>query len=193
MSLFSVCDNTVLKDKRLSPTERIVYQCLCTYMNRDTGICFPRYATLGADLGLSRTVIWRAVKKLESLKLLTIKRLASTNQYFLERQKQLQETRMFRIRTTNVSYPQGINKTNNINYNSSKGVYNYNKFNKSPPLANHSSDTIVYRGKELKFCGSEGHYLHFTDKQGNIYEKHSFDPEKEITLFKATDKGVKHG
>ena len=118
MSLFFVSDLTVLKDVRVSNSDYRVYSCLVSYMNKETGICYPRHATISKAIGMSRTAIYRSIKHLAKLGYVTVKRRSSTNEYYLSQQLNLQETRkksiMFHQRASDVSKTTDINKTNNI-------------------------------------------------------------------------------
>ena len=82
MSLFFVSDLTVLKDVRVSNSDYRVYSCLVSYMNKETGICYPRHATISKAIGMSRTAIYRSIKHLAKLGYVTVKRRSSTNEYY---------------------------------------------------------------------------------------------------------------
>ena len=181
MSLFFVGDLNVLKNKKLSPIERSVYFCLVSYMNRETGKCFPRYATITKDLGISRTSIHRAVHRLAKLHLLTIKRLSSTNEYLLTQQKLLEELRIKRVKskfeTSDVPNRDVLVKPSLYNYNTRKSNNSNSYYRKSfsqTPVANHSNLTIKYKGDKYKYIGTEDHWIEFTNKAGKRILKHKF-------------------
>ena len=90
MSYFFVGDLNILKDKRLTPIDRLVYFSLVSFMSSKDGKCYPRYATIKRDLGISKASINRSVKHLAKLKLITVKRLSSTNLYLLTQQVELE-------------------------------------------------------------------------------------------------------
>jgi len=180
MSLFFVGDKGILDDKKLSSNDKIVYLKLVSYMNRDTGSCYPRQATIGKAINLSRATVYRSITRLAKLGYIKITRKSSTNEYYLRRQLSLENARKKHIKdnyasksSNYASQVQGINKT----------IYNYSKFNNrnfynksfsSPPIADHSKSILRYQGKELKYTGTEDHYIKYKDKDGNIYQKHKF-------------------
>ena len=171
MSLYFVGDLNVMYDKRLSPSDKLVYYCLVGFMNVKDGKCYPRYATIKERTGMSISSIQRSIKHLARHNLITVKRLASTNLYYLGRQKILQETIKKRV----------IGKFD-ISDKSNRGVlikpsYITNrsrKYNKtsSPPTDKHS---ISYKGETFEEVGSEGHWHEFYSKKtGMKIRKHSF-------------------
>ena len=171
MSLYFVGDLNVMYDKKLSPTDKLVYYCLVGFMNVKDGKCYPRYATIKERTGMSISSIQRSIKHLARHNLITVKRLASTNLYYLGRQKILQETIKKRV----------ISKFD-ISDKSNRGVlikpsYITNrskKYNKtsSPPTDKHS---ISYKGETFEEVGSEGHWHEFYSKKtGMKIRKHSF-------------------
>ena len=184
MSLFSICDNNVLIDKDLSSTEFRVYMCLVRYMNKESGICYPRYRTIQKDLGLSRSVIYRAIVNLAKLGYVTKKRRSSTNEYLLTKQKELQLKRLKHIRTiydtSNVSKMTSINKTNNINQYSSR--YQKRHINRTPQLANLQTNKLFYKGEYFKECGREGNYIEYSNNKGKKIKKHTFKKEEVIEI-----------
>lgn len=171
MSLYFVGDLNVMYDKKLSPTDKLVYYCLVGFMNAKDGKCYPRYATIKERTGISRASIQRSIKHLAKLNLITIKRLASTNLYYLGRQKILQETIKRRVKSqfdTRDNSQRGVLiKPSYITNRSSK----YNKTS-SPPTDKHS---ISYKGETFEEVGSEGHWHEFYSKKtGMKIRKHSF-------------------
>ena len=99
MSLYFVGDYNVMYNKKLSPIDKLVYYCLVGFMNAKDGKCYPRYATIKERTGISIASIQRSIKHLARHNLITVKRLASTNLYFLGNQKILQETIKKRVIT----------------------------------------------------------------------------------------------
>ena len=99
MSLYFVGNLNILADKKLSPIDKLVYFCLVSFMNVKDGKCYPRYATIKERTGISIASIQRSIKHLAKQNLITVKRLASTNLYFLGNQKLLQETIKKRVIT----------------------------------------------------------------------------------------------
>jgi len=181
MSIFFVGDLNILKHKNLSPIERNVYFCLVSYMNRETSKCFPRYATIAKDLGISRTSIHRAVHHLAKLHLLTIKRKSSTNEYLLTQQKLLEELRIKRVKskfeTSDVPDKHILVKPSIYNYNTRKSNSSNSYYRKSfarTPIANHSNLTLKYKGETYKSVGTEDHWIELENKAGKRILKHKF-------------------
>ncbi len=171
MSLYFVGDLNVMYDKKLSPTDKLVYYCLVGFMNAKDGKCYPRYATIKERTGISRASIQRSIKHLAKLNLITIKRLASTNLYYLGRQKILQETIKRRVKSqfdTRDNSQRGVLiKPSYITNRSSK----YNKTS-SPPTDKHS---ISYKGETFEEVGKEGFWNeYYSKKTGLKIRKHSF-------------------
>lgn len=171
MSLYFVGDLNVMYDKKLSPTDKLVYYCLVGFMNAKDGKCYPRYATIKERTGISRASIQRSIKHLAKLNLITIKRLASTNLYYLGRQKILQETIKRRVKSqfdTRDNSERGVLiKPSYITNRSSK----YNKTS-SPPTDKHS---ISYKGETFELYGKEGFWNeYYSKKTGLKIRKHSF-------------------
>lgn len=183
MSLFSICDNNALIDKDLTSTEFRVYMCLVRYMNRETGICYPRYRTIQKDLGLSRSVVYRAICNLSKLGYVFKKRRSSTNEYLLSKQKTLQEKRLKTIRvnydTSNVSNMTSINKTKNTNQYSSR--YHNRHITRTPQLGN-PINRIYFEGEYYKECGREGNYIEYSNDKGKKIKKHTFKKEPILKL-----------
>ena len=191
MSLFFVSDLAVLKDVRVTNQDYRVYSCLVSYMNKETGICYPRHATISKAIGMSRTAIYRCIQHLAKLGYVTVKRRSSTNEYYLSQQLKLQEIRKKSIRsnyaTSDVPNSTDINKTNNINYNRNRKYNSYQRARYSPPAANHSKSTIEYQGNQYEYCGEFGNYIEYRDKKGNKVAKHKWKDEP-IKKFDASFK-----
>ena len=188
MSLFFIGDLNILKDKRVSDSDYRVYCCLTSYMNKESGICYPRHATISKAIGKSRTSIYRSILHLAKLGYVTVKRRSSTNEYFLSQQLKLQETRkkniMFHQRSSDVANSTDINKTNNINYNKFKKYNSYQRARYSPPsTANHSQTIIEYQGDKYECFGEEYPYLHYRNKKGEVIAKHKFKKDDPIKKF----------
>ncbi len=182
MSLFFVGDINILKNKKLSPIECRVYFCLVSYMNRETGKCFPRYATISKDTGISKVSIHRAVHRLAKLRLITIKRKSSTNEYLLTQQHLLEKMRLKQVRlkfgTSEVKSSNVLIKPYKYNYNNRY----VNKYNKTYDrgsysrggVANHSKLTLEYEGETYNNIGTEDHWIEFENKDGKRILKHKF-------------------
>ena len=99
MSLFFVGDRNIIFNKKLSAIDKIVYFALVCYMGKKDGKAYPRYATLKKETGLSRSSIHRAISNLAKQKLITIKRLSSTNLYLLTQQLELEKLRLNRVKS----------------------------------------------------------------------------------------------
>ena len=190
MSYFFVGDLNILKDKRLTPIDRLVYFSLVSFMSSKDGKCYPRYATIKRDLGISKASINRSVKHLAKLKLITVKRLSSTNLYLLTQQVELEKNRIKRLKSqfdsTDVSQRHLLIKPSLYNYNRNVNKYQRGKFI-SPPVANHSKTTIEYKGDKYEYCADYGNYIEYRNKQGVKIAKHKWKDEP-IKKFDAIDK-----
>ena len=189
MSLFFIADNKVLDDVRLSSNDVRVYYKLVSYMNRHTGSCYPRHATISKAIGLSRSTIYRCTLHLAKLGYVKITRKSSTNEYHLPKQVILENTRKKQIvdnyvsnKSNYVSSLTDINKTiykplRNNNYR-----YNYNRAFSNRGVAKQS---IEYEGETYIECGKEGHYIEYRNKKGNLIRKHTFKKDEPIKKFSA--------
>jgi len=191
MSYFFVGDLNILKDKRLTPIDRLVYFSLVSFMSSKDGKCYPRYATIKRDLGVSKASINRSIKHLAKLKLITVKRLSSTNLYLLTQQAELEKNRLKRLKSqferSDVSERHLLIKPNLYNYNNR----NVNKYQRakfiSPPAANHSKSTLEYQGEKYEYCGEFGNYIEYRNKSGDKVAKHKWKDEP-IKKFNAIEK-----
>lgn len=160
-------------------------------MNKETGICYPRHATISKAIGMSRTAIYRCIQHLAKLGYVTVKRRSSTNEYYLSQQLKLQEIRKKSIRsiyaTSDVPNSTDINKTNNINYNRNRKYNSYQRARYSPPAANHSKTTIEYEGEQYEYIAEFGNYIEYRNKNGNKVAKHKWKDEP-IKKFDAIEK-----
>jgi hypothetical protein len=176
MSLYFVGDLNILADKRLSSIDCRVYFALVSFMNVKNGKCFPRYATIQKRTGLSKSSIQRSVNHLAKLQLITKKRLSSTNEYLLSRQKILQETIKKRVSglvdLSDRSNRRVLLKPSYYNYSSR--YKNYNRSFSDSGVAKPSIDeTLSYKGETYKKVGEEGHWLEYSN-QGRKIRKHKF-------------------
>ena len=190
MSYFFVGDLNILKDKRLTPIDRLVYFSLVSFMSSKDGKCYPRYSTIKRDLGISKASINRSVKHLAKLKLITVKRLSSTNLYLLTQQLELEKNRIKRLKSqfdsTDVSQRHLLIKPSLYNYN--RNVNKYQRARYSPPsTANHSKTTIEYQGEKYEYCGEFGNYIEYRNKKGVVVAKHKWKDEP-IKKFDAIEK-----
>ena len=175
MSLFFVGDLNILADKRLSAIDKLVYFALVSYMKKENGVAFPRFATIAKRTGISKTSIQRSCQNLAKLKLVTIKRLQSTNQYLLSGQLALEKIVKNRQRSLsdNSETPQRQVLIKPYNYtNRYRSYYKKNESNGLPPGT--EKPTIEYKGKTYKEHGREGHWLEFRASDGSMIRKHSF-------------------
>ena len=191
MSYFFVGDLNILKDKRLTPIDRLVYFSLVSFMSSKDGKCYPRYSTIKRDLGISKASINRSVKHLAKLKLITVKRLSSTNLYLLTQQVELEKNRIKRLKSqfdsTDVSQRHLLIKPSLYNYNRNVNKYQRGKFI-SPPVANHSKTTIEYKGEKYEYCAEFGNYIEYRNKQGVKIAKHKWKKDEPIKKFSAIEK-----
>ena len=186
MSLFFVADNKVLDDDKLSSNDKVIYYKLVSYMNRHTGSCFPRHATISKAIGLSRSTIYRSILHLAKLGYVKVKRKSSTNEYYLPKQVILENARKKLIvdnyvsnRSNNVSSLTDINKTTNNYYRNKNNRNFYNRSYSNRGVANHTPKTFVYKGETYKNVGEEGHFMEFSGKDGKKIKKHKF---KDIVI-----------
>jgi len=190
LSYFFVGDLNILKDKRLTPIDRLVYFSLVSFMSSKDGKCYPRYATIKRDLGISKASINRSIKHLAKLKLITVKRLSSTNLYLLSQQVELEKNRIKRLKSqfdsTDVSQRHLLIKPSLYNYNRNVNKYHRGKFI-SPPVANHSKTTIEYKGEKYEYCAEFGNYIEYRNKQGVKIAKHKWKDEP-IKKFSAIER-----
>lgn len=187
MSLYFVGDLNVMYNKKLTPTDKLVYYCLVGFMNAADGKCYPRYATIKERTGISISSIQRSVKHLAKHNLITIKRLASTNLYYLGTQKILQETIKKRVRgkfdISDKSERGVLIKPSYITNKHNKNVNNFNRLISSPQLEKQS---IEYKGNIYQECGKEGFWNeYYSKKTGLKIRKHSF---KDIVEVVSTSK-----
>lgn len=186
MSLYFVGDINILADKRLSSIDVRVYFALVSFMNKADGKCYPRYATIQKRTGLSRRSIQRSVKHLAKLKLISMKRLSSSNLYLLTRQKILQENIQKRVRSLVGSSDKPnsriLIKPSYITSNRFNNRNNYNRASSYTPVAKH---TIEYEGEKYIECGREGYYVEYENKRGERILKHTFKKDEPIKKFSA--------
>ena len=194
MSLFFVADRKVLDDDKLSSNDKVIYYKLVSYMNRHTGSCFPRHATISKAIGLSRSTIYRSVLHLAKLGYVKVKRKSSTNEYYLPKQVILENARKKLIvdnyvsnNSNNVSGVTDINKTKYNYYRRKNNRNYYNRSYSDRGVANHTIKTFVYKGETYKNIGEEGHFMEFSGKDGKRIKVHKFKnlieaikPQKKI-------------
>jgi len=179
---FFIGDIDILEDERLTSNDKLVYFALACYMNRATGTCFPRMATIAKRVGISRCAVSRAITHLQSLKIISKKRLASTNEYSLERQNLLLKSNRIREMslkaTTDVANSSILIKPNIYNQNSGYRNYNSyknNNFSNRGGLIDSVNITIKYQDKDLKLIGTEGLEEFYKDKEGKRYRKNKLN------------------
>ena len=191
MSYFFVGDLNILKDKRLTPIDRLVYFSLVSFMSSKDGKFYPRYATIKRDLGISKASINRSIKHLAKLKLITVKRLSSTNLYLLTQQFELEKNRIKRLKSqfdsTDVSQRHLLIKPSLYNYNRNVNKYQRGKFI-SPPSANHTQTTIEFEGEKYEYCAEFGNYIEYRNKNGDKIAKHKWKVNEPIKKFSAIEK-----
>ena len=173
MSLYFVGDYNVMYNKKLSPIDKLVYYCLVGFMNAKDGKCYPRYATIKERTGISIASIQRSIKHLARHNLITVKRLASTNLYFLGNQKILQETIKKRV----ITQSEGRDTSQRGILIKPSYITNNNRYSKRSTLSPPATDkhTLSYQGETFEEVGSEGHWHEFySKKSGRKIRKHSF-------------------
>ena len=188
MSLYFVGDLNILADERLSAHDKLVYFCLVSFMNVKDGKCHPRYATIKKRTGISIPAIQRSVKHLAKLKLITTKRLSSTNLYLMSRQKTLQET--IKKRVIHLTDRSDISHRGVLIKPSYKTRYT-NQYNRSSfSTGGIEKPSIEYNGEKWVECGREGHYIEYSNGKGDRIKKHSFKKDEPIKKFDAARKAA---
>ena len=178
MSYYFMGDPNILHEKRLTANDKIVYFTLVSFMKKEDGIAFPRYATISKRCGLSRSSIQKSVKHLAKLKFITLKRLQSTNQYLLSQQLALEtlikKKQKMMLSGTSESYNRRvlIKPYNYTNTRYKNNVNNYNKNNSLPPTT--EKPILVYKGKTYRESGKEGYWNEYKSDDGDLIRKHSF-------------------
>ena len=177
MSYYFVGDLNVMFDKRLTANDKLVYYCLVSFMKKEDGTAFPRYATISKRCGLSKSSIQKSVKHLAKLHLITTKRLQSTNKYLLSQQLALEtlikkKQRMLSGNSESYNRRVLIKPYNYTNTRYKNNVNNYNKNNSLPPAT--EKPILVYKGKTYKEHGKEGYWNEFISDDGDMIRKHSF-------------------
>lgn len=178
MSYYFMGDPNILHEKRLTANDKIVYFTLVSFMKKENGIAFPRYATISKRCGLSRSSIQKSVKHLAKLKFITLKRLQSTNQYLLSQQLALEtlikKKQKMMLSGTSESYNRRVLiKPYNISNRGYKNNYNnYNKNNNLPPATD--KPILIYKGKTYRESGKEGYWNEYKSDDGDMIRKHSF-------------------
>ena len=189
MSLFFVGDRNIIFNKKLSAIDKIVYFALVCFMNGKTGKAYPRYSTIRKETGLSRSSIQRAIYNLAKQKLITVKRLSSTNLYLLTQQLELEKLRLNRVKslteTSEVSKRDLLIKPYIYNQYRSNNRNNYNRAFSNRGVAKQS---IEYEGETYIECGREGHYVEYRSKKGNLIRKHTFKKDEPIKKSSAIEK-----
>ena len=188
MSYYFVGDLNIMFDKRLTANDKLVYYCLVSFMKKEDGTAFPRYATISKRCGLSKSSIQKSVKHLAKLHLITTKRLQSTNKYLLSQQLALEtlikkKQRMLSGNSESYNRRVLIKPYNYTNTRYKNNVNNYNKNNSLPPAT--EKPILVYKGKTYKEHGKEGYWNEFIADDGDMIRKHSF---KNIIEEKKTSK-----
>ena len=179
MSLYFVGDLNILADKKLSSNDVRVYFALVSFMNKDTGKCYPRYATIKKRIGLSNRTIQRSVQNLAKHKYITIKRLSSSNLYLLTSQITLEGVIKKRVKglfgSSDRKNWRVLEKPSYYNYNNRKR-YNVNNSNNRASLGATGVEKhfIEYKGNKYKEFGREGPWIEYIDDKGNKIKKHSF-------------------
>ena len=177
MSYYFMGDLNIMFDKRLPANDKLVYYCLVSFMKKEDGTAFPRYATISKRCGLSKSSIQKSVKHLAKLHLITKKRLQSTNKYLLSQQLALEtmvkkKQRMLSGNSESYNRRVLIKPYNYTNNRFKNNVNNYNKNNSLPPTT--EKPILVYKGKTYKEHGREGYWNEFIADDGDMIRKHSF-------------------
>lgn len=203
MSLFFIGDRSVLDDQKLTPNDKVIYFKLVSYMNRHSGSCFPRHATISKAIGLSRSTIYRSILNLAKLGYVRVTRKSSTNEYHLPKQVLLQDTRKKTIvdnyvsnKSNYVSGETDITKTKYNYYRKNNNRNYYNRSTYSRGVANHPITTFIYKGRKLDAIGEEGYFTEFRDTNGDTIRKHKFKDIIEVIKprkkFNAAAKNIRH-
>lgn len=178
MSYYFMGDLNILHEKRLTANDKLVYFTLVSFMKKEDGTAFPRYATVSKRCGLSKSSIQKSVKHLAKLNFITTKRLQSTNKYLLSQQLALEtmvkkKQRMLSGNSESYNRRVLIKPYNYTNTRYKNNVNNYNKNNNLPPATD--KPILVYKGDKYIESGKEGFWNEFyCKKNGNKIRKHSF-------------------
>ena len=179
MSYYFMGDLNILHEKRLTANDKLVYFTLVSFMKKEDGTAFPRYATVSKRCGLSKSSIQKSVKHLAKLNFITTKRLQSTNKYLLSQQLALEtlvkKKQKMMLSGNSESYNRRvlIKPYNYTNTRYKNNVNNYKKNNSLPPTT--EQPLLVYKGKKYKESGREGPWIEFYCKEdGSQIRKHSF-------------------
>ena len=177
MSYYFMGDLNIMFDKRLTANDKVVYYCLVSFMKKEDGTAFPRYATVSKRCGLSKSSIQKSVKHLAKLNFITTKRLQSTNKYLLSQQLALEtmvKKKQRMLSGNSESYNRRVLiKPYNYTNTRYKNNNNYNKNNNLPPATD--KPILVYKGDKYIESGKEGFWNEFyCKKNGNKIRKHSF-------------------
>ena len=174
MSLYYVGDLNILADTKLTALDKLVYFALVSYMNKDSGKCFPRYETIKKRLGSSAGIrsIQRSCKNLARHKYITIKRLSSSNLYLLTRQLELEKVIKKRVISLSGSSDRYNRRLLIKPYNLTNSRYNRKReFISAPQL---EKQFIEHKKEIYKESGREGHWIEYMSDKGKKIRKHSF-------------------
>tara|TARA_Y100001949_G_C15986090_1_gene330648 strand:- start:126 stop:734 length:609 start_codon:yes stop_codon:yes gene_type:complete len=174
MSLYYVGDLNILADTKLTALDKLVYFALVSYMNKDSGKCFPRYETIKKRLGSSAGVrsIQRSCKNLARHKYITIKRLSSSNLYLLTRQLELEKVIKKRVISLSGSSDRSNRRLLIKPYNLTNSRFNRKReFISAPQL---EKQFIEHKKEIYKESGREGPWIEYRSDKGKKIRKHSF-------------------
>ena len=121
----------VFDDKSLNPSDKVVYQSLCRFVNNETQECFPSMQTLVDYTGLSDNTIRSRLKHLKELGYIEIDAIPGKVNYYQinEPPQKLNPRKMLPTTPANRSpLPPQIVGTNNNNTNNNKLTISFDKF-----------------------------------------------------------------
>ena len=180
MSYYFMGDLNILHEKRLTANDKLVYFTLVSFMKKEDGTAFPRYATISKRCGLSKSSIQKSVKHLAKLNFITTKRLQSTNKYLLSQQLALETLVKKKQKMMLSGYSESYNRRvlikpyNYTNNRFNRNVNNYNKNNSLPPTTD--KPILEYKGDKYELWGKEGFWNEwYCKKNGKKIRKHSFN------------------
>lgn len=80
-TFFTIVESSVLLNKNLTNTEKIVYSIISSFSNNKKGYCFLRYNELANYSGIKKRQLYKIINKLEKMNLIV--RYNSNNIFYL--------------------------------------------------------------------------------------------------------------
>lgn len=80
-TFFTIIESSVLLNKNLTNTEKIVYSIISSFSNNKKGYCFLRYNELANYSGIKKRQLYKIINKLEKMNLIV--RYNNNNIFYL--------------------------------------------------------------------------------------------------------------